>query len=65
MNTTENTTANTTENTTENTTPAGWSATDEHFFRIVSDVFPLDLVWGAGALLASYDPETAASCARN
>jgi hypothetical protein len=44
-------------NTTRETTPAVWSETDERFFRVVAEVFPTAFVWGAGELLASYDPD--------
>jgi hypothetical protein len=46
-------------NTTRETVPAVWSEADERFFRVVAEVFPTDFVWGAGALLASYDLEIA------
>lgn len=35
-----------------------WAADyDEVFFRMVSRLFPAVFVYGAGVLLASYDPE--------
>jgi hypothetical protein len=34
---------------------AMWSATDEQFFRCTAGVFQPDFLWGAGALLGSYD----------
>ena len=34
-----------------------WTATDDRFFRLVAGLFPADLVFGAGVLLASYDDE--------
>ena len=39
--------------------PAEWSAADEDFFRIVGvEVLTPEFLFGAGALLASYDVET-------
>jgi hypothetical protein len=39
--------------------PAEWSAADEDFFRIVAvEVLSAEFLFGAGALLASYDVET-------
>ena len=34
-----------------------WTATDDSFFRMVAGLFPADVVFGAGVLLASYDDE--------
>ena len=34
-----------------------WSATDEQFFRITAELVSPDFAFGAGVLLASYDPE--------
>jgi hypothetical protein len=34
---------------------AMWSVTDEHFFRFTADLFRPEFLWGAGALLGSYD----------
>ena len=44
-------------NATQTTIPAPWSATDERFFRIVTDLFPPVFHWGASTLLASYDAD--------
>ena len=46
-------------NTTREIVPAQWSETDERFFRVVAEVFPVAFLWGASELLASYDPEPA------
>jgi hypothetical protein len=37
--------------------PTVWTASDEAFFRVVHQVFPLAFLAGAGVLLSSYDPE--------
>jgi hypothetical protein len=34
-----------------------WSATDEQFFRSTAALFSPTFLWGAGTLLASYDPD--------
>lgn len=34
-----------------------WSATDEQFFRITAELVSPAFAFGAGVLLASYDPE--------
>lgn len=41
------------------TTSAAWSARDETFFHVVAGLFAPDVLFGAGVLLASYDPEPA------
>lgn len=42
---------------------AAWSATDEHFFRIVHEVFGPTFLAGATVLLASYDADPAPATA--
>jgi hypothetical protein len=46
-------------NTSYESVPAIWTAFDEDYFRVAADVFAPDFLWGASALLASYDPESA------
>lgn len=43
--------------TTVETTTVHWSGTDEQFFRVAAELFSPTFLWGAGVLLASYDPE--------
>jgi hypothetical protein len=43
--------------TVETTTTTHWSGTDEQFFRVAAELFSPTFLWGAGALLASYDPD--------
>ena len=38
-------------------TTSAWCDTDERFFRIVAEQFSAQYLFGAGALLASYDAE--------
>ena len=38
-------------------TTHAWCDTDERFFRIVADALSPEYLFGAGALLASYDTE--------
>jgi hypothetical protein len=49
--------------TTTEAVPTAWTALDEGFFRVAADVFTPEFLWGAGAMLASYDLdlETAAA----
>jgi hypothetical protein len=37
--------------------PDSWTALDELFFTLVGDVLSTNFLWGAAALLASYDPD--------
>jgi hypothetical protein len=39
------------------TVPTRWTEVDDLFFRIVGDALSTTFLWGAGTLLASYDPD--------
>ena len=40
------------------TVPQEWSTDrDESFFRVTANMFPANVAFAAGVLLASYDPE--------
>jgi hypothetical protein len=39
------------------TVPTLWTELDELFFTVVGDVLSTEFLWGAAALLASYDPD--------
>jgi hypothetical protein len=41
--------------------PTVWTAGDEDFFRVAAGLFAPAFLWGAGTLLASYDPEPVSS----
>jgi hypothetical protein len=43
--------------TTPETVPTVWTVDDEHFFRVVADVFAPAILLGGAVLLGSYDPE--------
>ena len=36
---------------------ATWCDADEEFFRVIGSVLPPEFLYGAGALLASYDED--------
>jgi hypothetical protein len=45
--------------TTPESVPTTWSVADEHFFRAVAHLFATSFLWGASALLESYDESPA------